>query len=149
MSHLPDAIRVRVFSHSTPLPSLLVLTRILMHEQNDFWGIFGPTNAAGELVITRAELLQSARRTRAYYHDQFADPETLLAGLIEVRILDEAGVARALEAADALPDYPYPPGYTAMLEEARAAVIALGRVLMEVEVSAEGGDCEVKAEPPV
>jgi hypothetical protein len=149
VSHLPDAIRVRVSSRDGPLASLLVLTRIVMHEQNDFWGIFGPTDSNGELLITRAELLGSAQQTRAYYGDEFSDPETQLAGLIEVRVLDEAGITRALEAAGELTDYPYAPGYAAMLAQARDAVIAMGRVLMEVAVTAEGGDCEVKAQPPI
>jgi hypothetical protein len=149
MSHLPDAIHVRVLSNQTPLASLLVLTRIVMHELNDYWGVFGPTGADGSVSVTRADLVQSAERTRSYLPEEFADVETHLAGLIEVRIMDEPAIERALEAADALPEFPYPPGYAEQLRTAHADLLKLGRVLMEVEVSAEGGDCEVKAEPPI
>jgi hypothetical protein len=149
VSHLPDAIRVRVTSRQIPLPSLLVLTRIVMHELNDYWSIFGMTDAHGELEITRAELQRSALTTRDFNSEEYADLETHMAGLIEVRVLDEAGITRALEAAAELADYPYDAGYHEMLEHGRAALIRLGRVLMEVEVTAVGGDCEVRAQPPL
>ena len=149
MSHLPDAIHVRVSANNAPLGSLLVLTRIVMHELNDYWGVFGPTGADGSLTITRADLLQSAQRTRGYYQEEFADLETNLAGLIEVRIMDEPAIDRALEAATELPEFPYPANYADTLRSARSDLLKLGRVLMEVAVTAEGGDCEVKAEPPI
>jgi hypothetical protein len=149
MSHLPDVIRVQVATRTAPLPSLLVLTRIVMHELNDYWSVHGPTDEQGVLRITRDDLLRNAATTKSFYEDEFADVETQLAGLIEVRVLDEAGIERALEAAAALPDYPYEVGYVQKLNTARAALLVLGRVLVEVEVSAEGGDCEVKAEQPI
>ena len=149
MSHLPEAIHVRVLSRDKPLSSMLVLTRIVMHELNDYWGIFGPTDHDGRVEITRDELIHGAARTKDFYVDEFADLETSMAGLIEVRILDEDGITRALGAADALDEYPYDPGYREMLINARGNLVALGRILMEVEVSAEGGDCEVKVEKPI
>lgn len=149
MSHLPDVIRVRVSSRNDPLPSLLVLTRIVMHELNDYWGVFGPTDSDGTLAISRAELEESATATRAYYPEEFAHLETHMSGLIEVRVMDEAAVDRALEAATELPEYPYPVNYVARLRAAHAELARMGRVLMEVEVTTEGGDCEVKAEKPM
>ncbi|HET9441574.1 MAG TPA: hypothetical protein VFO52_15465 [Longimicrobiales bacterium] len=149
MSHLPDAIHVRVTSRQQPLSSLLVLTRIVMHELNDYWGVFGETDSNGALQITGEQLRATARTTRAFNTEDFADLETSMAGLIEVRVLDEPGIERALEAFDALPDYPYPAHYRRMLEQARAALLDMGRVLLEVEVAATGGDCEVKAERPL
>ena len=73
MSHLPDAIHVRVSASNEALPSLLVLTRIVMHELNDYWGVFGPTSTEGSVTISRDDLLQSARVTREYYPEEFAD----------------------------------------------------------------------------
>ena len=81
--------------------------------------------------------------------EEFADVETHLAGLIEVRIMDEPAIERALEATTELPDFPYPAGYAERLRAAQLDLLKLGRVLMEVAVTAEGGDCEVKAEPPL
>jgi hypothetical protein len=149
VSHLPDVIRVRASSRSEPLASLLVLTRIVMHELNDYWGVFGPTNADGSLEISRAELEQNAHVTRDYYPEEFAHLETHMAGLIEVRIMDEAALDRALEAVAELPEYPYPVNYVARLQAAHAELSKMGRVLMEVEVTFEGGDCEVRAEKPI
>jgi hypothetical protein len=149
VSHLPDAVHVRASARNAPLPGLLVLTRVVMHELNDYWGVFGPSDASGTVTITREDLRTSANVTREYYPDEFADLETHLAGLIEVRVMDETALDRALEAADHLPEYPYPLGYIAKLRSAHAELLKMGRVLMEVEVTAEGGDCEVKAEPPL
>jgi hypothetical protein len=149
VSHLPDAIHVRVSSENAPLGSLLVLTRIIMHELNDYWGVFGPTGDDGAVTVTRADLIESAQRTRDFYPEEFADVETQLAGLIEVRVMDEAAIERALEASEALPEFPYPADYNEKLRSARIDLLRIGRVLLEVEVSAEGGDCEVKAEPPI
>jgi hypothetical protein len=149
VSHLPDVIHVRVSSRNDPLPSLLVLTRIVMHELNDYWGVFGPTDHDGSLAISRQELEQNALATREYYPEEFAHLETHMSGLIEVRIMDEAAVDRALEAAIELPEYPYPADYVERLRASHAELVKMGRVLMEVEVRAEGGDCEVKAEKPM
>ena len=149
MSHLPDAIHVRVLSRDTPLSSMLVLTRIVMHELNDYWGIFGPTDSDGFLTILREDLELNAARTKEFYADEFADLETSLSGLIEVRILDEEGITRALEAADSLTDYPYDANYRQMLNDGLDHLVGLGRVLLEFEVTSEGGDCEVKAAKPI
>jgi hypothetical protein len=93
--------------------------------------------------------VRAAATTRAFNAEESADIETQLSGLIEVRILDEAGIVRALEAAAALPDYPYEPGYVQKLTATRAVLLQLGRVRLEVEVTADGGDCEVKAAEPI
>ena len=140
---------MRVSSRQLPLASLVVLTRIVMHELNDYWGIFGMTDESGELTITREQLTQTAATTRDYNYEEYADLETHMAGLIEVRVLDEAGINRALEAAEELSDYPYSPGHREMLGRGRDALIRMGRLLLEVEVTAVGGDCEVRAQPPL
>lgn len=149
MSHLPDVIHVRVSSRNEGLPALLVLTRIVMHELNDYWGVFGPTDTDGSVMISREELAHSAQVTREFYPEEFAHLETHMAGLIEVRVMDETALDRALEAADELPEYPYPLHYIERLRAAHAELLTMGRVLLEVEVSATGGDCEVKVEKPL
>jgi hypothetical protein len=148
-SQFPDAIHVVVSAQTLPLPGLLVLTRIVMQELNDYWGVFGPTDGQGMLSIKRNELLASAHATQAFLPEEFADPLTHGAGLIEVRILDEVGIGRAIEAAAISDGYPYPPGYVQLLREGQARLIELGRVLMEVAVMVEGGNTDVKAKPPL
>jgi hypothetical protein len=146
---LPDRIHIEVSSRKQPLAGLLILTRIVMEEQNDYFGIFGPTDDLGFLTITRHELLGAAAITRDFYAAEYADPLTAFAGLVEVRVLDEAGIERALEAHDELKAYPYAEGYYAMLTSARRVLQEMGRVLMEVLVTADGGTSEVKAEVPL
>lgn len=146
---LPDRIHVEVLSRGKPLAGLLVLTRIIMREKSDYFGIFGPTNDLGFLTITRDELLHEAGIARAFFADEFADPLVAFGGLIEVRVLDEAGVERAVEAQGLLPDYPYSAGHLQRLMDARAALQRMGRLLMEVFVTSEGGEAEVKAELPL
>ena len=126
-----------------------MLTRIIMREKNDYFGIFGPTNDLGFLTIDKDELLREASSARAYYPDEFADPLADAGGLVEVRVLDEAGIVRALEAHAELPEYPYTPGHETRLHDAQQVLESLGRVLMEVFVTAEGGTSEVKAEVPL
>jgi hypothetical protein len=145
---LPDRIHVEVLSRGKPLAGLLVLTRIIMREKHDYFGIFGPTNDLGFLTITRAELLREAATAQTFFQGEFADPLTAFGGLVEVRVLDEAGLGRAQAAHDQLPDYPYADGHLDRLTEALAALQRMGRVLMEVLVTAEGGSAEVRAEPP-
>ncbi|HEY0306501.1 MAG TPA: hypothetical protein VGC44_16115, partial [Longimicrobiales bacterium] len=84
-----------------------------------------------------------------FYTNEFADPVTAFGGLIEVRVLDETGIERALEAHDELTQYPYAEGHGARLRAARSVLENLGRVLLEVNVTAEGGTSEVKAEVPL
>jgi hypothetical protein len=146
---LPDRIHVEVKSRGEPLPGLLVLTRIIMREKNDYFAIFGPTNDLGFLSIEKGELLREANAARMFYPDEFADPVTQCGGLVEVRVLDETGIVRALEAQDELPDYPYSSGHAARLREAQHVLESLGRVLLEVFVTGEGGSSEVKAEVPL
>jgi hypothetical protein len=146
---LPDRIHIEVSSRKQPIGGLLILTRIVMDEQNDYFGIFGPTDDLGFLTITKDELLGAAAVTRDFYAGEYADPTTAFAGLVEVRVLDEPGVERALEAHDELTHYPYSEGYHALLTTARRVLQEMGRVLLEVSVTAEGGTSEVKAEVPL
>jgi hypothetical protein len=146
---LPDRIHVEVVSRKKPLAGLLVLTRIVMREQNDYFGIFGPTNDLGFLSVNKDELLEVAANTRQFNLTDYADPLTAFAGLIEVRVLDEPGIERALEAHYELKQYPYADGHVARLLTARQALQQMGRVLMEVSVTAEGGTSEVKADVPL
>jgi hypothetical protein len=146
---LPDRIHVEVKEHGRPLPGLLVLTRIIMREKNDYFGIFGPTNDLGFLTIGKDELLREAETARRFYLMDFADPVTAFGGLVEVRVLDEDGISRALEAYHELTQYPYREGHAARLGEAQRVLTQMGRVLMEVNVTAEGGTSEVRAEAPL
>jgi hypothetical protein len=146
---LPDRIHVEVKARGRPLGGLLVLTRIIMREKNDFFGIFGPTNDLGFLTIEKDELLREAATAREFYPDEFADPLAAFGGLVEVRVLDESGIERALEAHAELREFPYREGHVARLQAAQIALDAIGRVLMEVFVTAEGGTSEVKAEVPL
>ncbi len=146
---LPDRIHIEVRSRDRPLEGMLVLTRIIMREKNDYFGIFGPTNDLGFLTLTKEELLREAAHTRAYYENDFADPTTSFGGLIEVRVLDETGLARAVAAHDELPDYPYAADHLQRLREAQRVLETVGRVLLEVQVTAEGGQAEVRAELPL
>lgn len=146
---LPDRIHIEVSSREQPLGGLLVLTRIVMREKNDYFGIFGPTNDLGFLTVHREELLRDANATRAFLPEEFADVAMEFSGLIEVRVLDEPGIERAIEAGEALPDFPYAPGHMQRLIEGKRVLEHMGRVLMEVLVTAEGGTAEVKAEVPL
>jgi hypothetical protein len=128
---------------------MLVLTRLIMREKSDYFGIFGPTNDLGFLTITREELLREAKTAHDFFGGEFADPLTASAGLIEVRVLDEAGIERAREAHDLLHDYPYTPDHIDRLREASNVLQRIGRVLMEVSATAEGGTAEVKVELPL
>ena len=69
---LPDRIHIEVSSRKQPLAGLLVLTRIVMEEQNDYFGIFGPTDDLGFLTITKNELLDIAAVTRDFYAAEYA-----------------------------------------------------------------------------
>lgn len=146
---LPDRIHIEVQSGGKPLEGLLILTRMIMREKNDFFAIFGPTNDLGFLTIEKAELLREAEKSRQFYLMDFADPITAFDGLIEVRVLDEDGLERALEAHDELTQYPYVEGHRARLRAAQHVVQSMGRVLLEVLVTTEGGTSEVKAEVPL
>jgi hypothetical protein len=140
---------VEVQSGGHALSGMLVLTRIVMREKQDYWGIFGPTDSAGRLTITKAELLRAARATAAYHSLEFADAEQSFGGLIEVRVLDETGLVRAVDAAAELPDYPYAPGHLERLHTAYQHLLGLGRLLIEAYVTSVGGNAEVRAEQPI
>jgi hypothetical protein len=146
---LPDRIHIEVLAHGKPLEGLLVLTRMIMREKNDYFAIFGPTNDLGFLTIEKTELLSESAATRRFYGLEFADPLMAFAGLIEVRVLDEAGIERALEAYAELTQYPYREGHAARLRDAQRSLTRIGRLLMEVHVTAEGGTSEVRAEVPL
>jgi hypothetical protein len=146
---IPDRIHIEVLSRGKPLEGLLILTRMIMREKNDYFAIFGPTNDLGFLTIEKADLLSEAASTRGFYGIEFTDPLVSFAGLIEVRVLDEAGIERALEAYAELTQYPYREGHAARLREARRSLSRMGRLLIEVNVTAEGGTSEVRAEVPL
>ena len=146
---LPDRIHIEVLADGKPLEGLLILTRMIMREKSDYFAIFGPTSDLGFLTIEKAELLSEAAGTRSFYGMEFADPLVAFAGLIEVRVLDEAGIERALEAYAELTQYPYREGHAARLREAQRLLGRMGRLLMEVNVTAEGGTSEVRAEVPL
>ena len=93
---LPERIKVTATIDSVPLDGVLLLLRIVTTFKNDFNLLFGPTDNHGELVITRAEMIEGAGRDQEMSPMDYGDPEIHFAGELAVSVFNREKLKRSV-----------------------------------------------------
>ena len=114
---LPQQIAIEVHEGTKPCAGVLVNVTLVTTRKNDFRSMWGPTDAAGKLTVTRQELLDEGMKDREFFLMDYGHPELDFSGEIRLRVAREADLGRALAAyAQFSPGFPYRTGYAAMLQ---------------------------------
>ena len=141
---LPDEIRMRVLADGKPMPSALVMLKIIMLYKNDFLVIAGPTNQIGTCVITRKEILKQCEYTIGYAIMDYGDPEGGNSGkmLLNAVGFDEL---KTLEVTFREWPYPFPMGFAENLEQAHKLVYQISPTQLDVEAETIGGEMVISS----
>jgi hypothetical protein len=147
MKRLPELIRASVTVAGRPAAGLAVSTSIKTTRRNPFGCIWGPSDASGFIAIEGREIFRQAEAQRRFFLMDYGDPEADGAGIIELTVEKVDAIDGAVKAYGifSAADFPYPPGYQAMLLNARRQTAALGVQVPRLSVESQGGDCSVVA----
>jgi hypothetical protein len=144
---LPECLHATVSSSGRPVSGLFVRVRIATSRKNDFANGFGPSDAAGNISVTREDLLREAERDRNLFIMDYGHPEHDYAGCIDVTPMNREALIRALDAYHQFQvASEFPPLYPEHLQEARLILEGLAPAVLCVELSVEGGSGRVMAE---
>lgn len=143
---LPERVRATVTCEGRPVPGTFVIFRIATSRKNDFANAFGPSDATGNIVVTRTQLLREAERDREFAIMDFGHPELDYAGHIEVTPMNREALVRALDAYHQFQAFTeYPPLYAERLQKARLTLEELEPAVLIVVLTVEGGSGSVVA----
>lgn len=145
---LPERIKVTATTDSAPLADVLISISIVTTFKNDFILLFGPTDDHGELVITRADLIEGAGREQEMSPMDYGDPETHFAGDLVISIFGGEKVKRAIEVYPLFKDaVQFPRDYLNQLQHAQEILEGLAGREISLDVSVEeGADVLVRTE---
>jgi hypothetical protein len=129
---VPATIRVGIKAGDRKMQGMFAMLTFVMARKNSFDLLFGPSHEAGEIEITREQVLEEARKSMELFVMDYADIESYWTGRLRVTPMNRDAVQRALSAYRLFRKYEYPPGYE---DKLRAADAALARV-PEVELTA-------------
>ena len=147
MKRLPELIRASITLAGKPVAGLAVSTSIKTTRKNAFGCIWGPSDASGLIAIERGDLLRQAVADKNFFIMDYGHPEEDAAGIIELTVETIDGLDGALKAYGmfSVGSFPFPPGYQAMLLDARQQTAALGLQIPRLSVESRGGDCSTVA----
>ena len=118
MKSLPESIEVAVSSEQKPGVGFLIKLRLGVIRKNSYSYILGPTNSEGKAWITKNELLREANRTVELALMDYVPLEHNYSGEVEVKVMTESGIRKAIEAFEIYAPLEYPEGYIEKLNQA-------------------------------
>lgn len=99
---------------------MLVLLRFLAARKSPFDFVFGPSDTAGKIEISRDQILLEARKTIDLFPMDYWNIEIDWTGVLRVTPMNRESIARALSAVRLYRSHDYRPGYQRSLKAADA-----------------------------
>jgi hypothetical protein len=134
---IPATIRVGIKAGDRKMQGLFAMLTFAMARKNSFDLLFGPSNEAGEIEITREQVLEEARKSMELFVMDYADIESYWTGKLRVTPMNRDAVQRSLSAYRLFRKYEYPPGYEDKLLAADAALTRVAEVDLTAVVNCE------------
>jgi hypothetical protein len=140
---LPNEIVVVVKRNAIPVSGMFVLCALRSMHKNDFKLVFGPTDSAGRLRVSREDLLREGGNEKRLFPMDYGDVETDFSGELKVTPMNREALSRALAAYSMFNKVsPYPTGYEENVRRARDA-LEHGNGELVVETSASDASVKV------
>ena len=130
-----------------PAAGMFIVVRIMTSRKNDFSLGFGRTDAQGQLVITRDDLLREAENDKRFFIMDYGDPEADFSGELVVSPLNRDALQRAVDAYDLYHEvWAYSPTYLENIQQAQKILEQLPPSKLSVEARHDGEGIHVKTE---
>ncbi len=143
---IPARMKVAIAAGDRKMPGMFAMLTFVMARKNSFDFLFGPSNEAGEIEITRDQVLAEARKSMELFVMDYANIESYWTGRLRVTPMNRDAVQRALSAYRLFSKYEYPPAYEAKLRAADAALAEVPEVELTAVVKCETSEpIEVEA----
>jgi hypothetical protein len=113
---LPDEVVINVHAGSKRLGGALVEIELPMDRKNPYHLIFGPADGSGYLKLTRADLVEAARKVIDGFPMDYVSLTATWAGSLSVTPVGRTAIGRLREASK-LWDSFYPPKFAGQLDE--------------------------------
>lgn len=135
---LPNRIKARITTDGIPVPDMFISAKVKMNRKNDYDLAFGPTDEAGEITVSKKEILEEAKKLADLFIMDYVGVESHHAGDVLVTVFDASDIDRAITAYEmfASAGVAYPPNWKEHLRKARAA-FSSGLKGLHVEVTFE------------
>jgi hypothetical protein len=134
---LPAKIRLVIRVNELPMAGLLARLEFPMMRRSHFEFIFGPSDAAGKILISAAELRDEARKSMELCPMDFMEIDSGWTGQLVVTPVNLPSAGNALEAVRLFKDFPFRKGYEAALLASRELLNQTPEGLMTASVEGE------------
>ena len=104
------------------MEGMFAFLKFVMARKNSFDLLFGPSDARGEIEVTRDRVLNEARKSMELFVMDYVDIESHWTGKLQVTPMNRQATTRALSAYRLFRRYEYPPDYEKNLQAADAAL---------------------------
>jgi hypothetical protein len=114
----PEKIRIATKINGREAPGMFAMLKFVMAKKNSYNLVFGPSDAKGQIEVTRDQILSEARKTKELFLMDYADIESFWTCKLLVTLMSREAIQRALSASRLFRRYEYAPNYE---EQLRAA----------------------------
>jgi hypothetical protein len=118
---IPDDIQIVISAGEQPLAQMLAALTFVTSEKNSFHFVFGPSDAHGNIRVSRAQILAEAQKDREFFLMDYAELESAWTGSLVVTPMNREATSRARSAFQRFePHYRYRENYKEDLDVADA-----------------------------
>lgn len=141
MPTLPEYVAVITFANGERLPGAWVMVSLGVVSKNPYHLVFGPTSAAGTLMLDRKMIVEAAAAQQYLAIMDYAPLEGGWDGVIQLDVMDGSDVARAMSGYALWGEVrSFPSNYVEGVRAFGAALTTLGNVRLSIQVSLLGGE---------
>jgi hypothetical protein len=119
---IPDTIHVVISAGKQPVPGMLAMLKFVTSQKNSFNFVFGPSDAAGNIQLSREQLIAEAQKDREFFLMDYAEIEFAWTGTLIVTPMNRDAIKRARSAFELFRLYPFRGDYKESLDAADAAL---------------------------
>lgn len=138
---MPRQVRVTALLDDQPFQDAWLALNLNMSLKNDYGLLFGPTDAAGELVISDDDLQEQIQRQLDLFPMDYASPKSAWTGSMRIRVLNRSDVANLQMAYDTWKDLDlYPEDLPSHLSRLDALLSANEGCRLSARADVPGGE---------